>query len=114
MRQPSYVYIMSNRKNGTTYIGITSDIVKHVYEHKHGVARGFTHKYNLHTLVHYEVFDGIEYAIAREKQLKAWKKTWKVELIEKQNPEWKDLYPYILGLADGDPDFRQDDVIVDV
>ena len=87
---------MSNRKNGTLYIGVTSDIIKRVFEHKEKLVDGFTKKYALDTLVYYELFDSIEEAIKREKQLKKWNRAWKIELIEKFNPTWKDLYKDIV------------------
>jgi len=87
-----YIYILASKKNGTLYIGITSDLIKRVYEHKHGLIEGFTKKYNAHKLVYYETTQDIRNAIKREKQLKAWKRQWKIELIEKQNPKWNDLY----------------------
>jgi len=91
-----FVYIMSNKQDGVLYIGVTSDIVKRVYEHKNGFVDGFTKQYNLKTLVYYEVYDEIEEAIKREKQLKNWHRDWKIELINKQNPHWEDLYESIL------------------
>ncbi len=91
-----YIYIITNRKNGTLYIGVTSNLVKRVYEHKSKITDGFSKKYNLTKLVYYEVFDNIENAIKREKQLKNWKREWKVELIEKVNREWNDLYNEII------------------
>lgn len=97
MYQPS-VYILASQKNGTLYIGVTSDLIKRVYEHKNNLAEGFTKKYATHDLVYYEQFDDISNAIAREKQLKTWKRLWKIELIEKMNLEWADLYSEILGV----------------
>jgi putative endonuclease len=91
-----YVYIMANKPQGTLYIGVTSDIVKRVYQHKNDFVDGFTRKYELKRLVYYEVFDEIAEAIKREKQLKEWQRKWKIELIEKQNPKWEDLYETIL------------------
>ncbi|MDP2849603.1 MAG: GIY-YIG nuclease family protein [Sulfuricurvum sp.] len=91
-----FVYIMSNKKDGVLYIGVTSDIVKRVYEHKNGFVDGFTKQYYLKNLVYYEVYDDIEEAIKREKQLKNWHREWKIELINKQNPDWEDLYESIL------------------
>lgn len=88
--------MMSNKKDGVLYIGVTSDIVKRVYEHKNGSVDGFTKQYNLKNLVYYEVFDDIEEAIKREKQLKNWHREWKIELVNKQNPHWEDLYESIL------------------
>ena len=87
-----YVYILASKKNGTLYIGVTSDLVKRAYEHKNNIIDGFTKKYNIHKLVYYEISDDIESAIRREKQLKKWNIKWKMNLIEKNNPEWKDLY----------------------
>ena len=87
-----YVYILSSKRNGTLYTGVTSDIVKRVYEHKQNVVEGFTKKYSVHMLVWYEIHDSAESAINKEKQIKKWKRTWKLKLIEKDNPEWIDLY----------------------
>ncbi len=87
---------MSNRKNGTLYIGVTSNIVKRVFEHKEKFVDGFSKKYALDILVYYELFDSMEEAIKREKQLKKWNRAWKIELIEKFNPTWKDLYKDIV------------------
>lgn len=96
--QNSYIYIMTNKPNGTLYVGVTSDLIKRVYEHKNGFVEGFTKKYKTKKLAYFEVLDSIEDAIAREKQLKNWKREWKVALIEKENMEWKDLYD---GLVEG-------------
>ena len=87
-----YIYILANKRNGTLYIGVTSNLVKRAYEHKNNIIDGFTKKYNIHKLVYYEISDDIESAIRREKQLKKWNRKWKMNLIEKNNPEWKDLY----------------------
>jgi putative endonuclease len=86
-----YVYILASRKNGTLYIGITSDLIRRVDEHKNKVVAGFSNKYGVDKLVYYEVFDDPENAIKREKRLKYYKRAWKIDLIEKSNPEWKDL-----------------------
>ena len=91
-----YIYIMASRRNGTLYIGVTSDLVKRVYEHRNDLTEGFTKKYGIHTLVYYETTDNVEGAIIRERRLKKWKRSWKIELIEKENPEWKDLYSNLL------------------
>ncbi len=88
--------MMSNKQDGVLYIGVTSDIVKRVYEHKNDFVDGFTKQYNLKNLVYYEVYDEIEEAIKREKQFKNWYREWKVELVNKQNPHWEDLYESIL------------------
>jgi len=88
----AYVYILASGRNGTLYIGVTSDLVKRVYQHKAKLVEGFTSRYNIDELVWFEQSDSIESAIAREKQLKEWKRAWKIELIEKANPYWNDLY----------------------
>ncbi len=87
-----YVYILTDQRNGTLYVGVTSDLKKRVWEHKNKVVDGFTARYGLDRLVYYEVADDIRAAIIREKQLKEWKRIWKIELIEGFNPEWRDLY----------------------
>jgi len=87
-----YVYLLANKRNGTLYVGVTSDLIKRVYEHKNNLGSGFTQKYDVHSLVYFEVADDIHSAIRREKQIKKWNRAWKIELIEKNNPEWKDLY----------------------
>lgn len=94
--KPGYIYIMTNQKNGTVYVGVTSDLIKRVYEHKNELCDGFTKKYNLKTLVYYEVFEEIVSAIIREKQLKAGNRKKKIKLIESLNPNWSDLYPSLL------------------
>jgi putative endonuclease len=78
------------------YTGVTSDLIKKVYEHKTGLAEGFTRKYNVHYLVYFELHEDMNAAITREKQIKKWNRAWKLELIEKGNPEWKDLYDEIV------------------
>jgi len=87
-----YTYILASKKNGTLYIGVTNDIIKRVSEHRNGEIKGFTQKYFIHNLVYFERHGQIEYAIRREKQLKKWNRGWKIELIEKENPEWRDLF----------------------
>ena len=87
-----YVYILVSKRNGTLYIGVTSNLVKRVYEHKNNIIEGFTKKYNIQKLVYYEITNDIESAIRREKQLKKWNRKWKINLIENSNPEWRDLY----------------------
>lgn len=86
------VYILASKRNGTLYVGVTSDLKKRVYQHKSNVLEGFTKQYNVHLLVYYECGENIDGALAREKQLKKWNRKWKLNLIEKENPEWKDLY----------------------
>ncbi|MEA1981670.1 MAG: GIY-YIG nuclease family protein [candidate division Zixibacteria bacterium] len=87
-----YVYILANKRVGTLYIGVTSSLQKRVYEHRNNLVDGFTKKYNVHNLVYYEIHDDVTQAITREKLMKKWKRSWKLELIDKMNPEWKDLY----------------------
>ena len=90
--QQYYVYIMASKKHGTLYIGVTNDIIKRVYQHKNDLLEGFSKKYATHNLVYYEIHGDIINAIQREKRLKKWERQWKINLIEKDNPEWKDLY----------------------
>ena len=87
-----FVYILAAGRNSTLYIGVTSALKKRVYEHKNNLVEGFTKKYHVHTLVYYEMTTDVESAIRREKRLKKWERKWKLKLIEKDNPEWKDLY----------------------
>ena len=91
-----YVYILASKRNGTLYVGVTSDLTKRISEHKHNLIEGFTRKYNVHELVFYEVHDDIEAAILREKQIKKWNRRWKLHLIEEINPDWRDLYREIM------------------
>ncbi len=86
------VYILASKRNDTLYTGVTSNLPKRVFEHKSGAVERFTKKYHVHMLVWYECTEDINSAITREKQTKVWKRGWKLELIEKENPEWKDLY----------------------
>jgi len=95
MDRSYYVYILTNRKDGTLYIGVTNDLIRRVYEHRKGAISGFTKKYNLKHLVYFEAFDDPENAILREKRMKKWNRDWKVELIERGNPDWRDLYSSI-------------------
>jgi putative endonuclease len=90
-----YVYILASRRDGAIYVGITSDLVKRVYEHRGKFVPGFTSRYNITRLVWFEVHDDPIAAISREKELKKWRRTWKIALIEKDNPEWHDLYEEI-------------------
>ncbi len=94
-RNPA-VYILASKRNGTLYIGVTSDLMKRVWEHKQDMVEGFTRKYEVHTLVYFEQHDEMAEAIRREKQLKKWNRAWKIELIEKINPHWRDLWPEIV------------------
>ena len=92
-----YVYMLCSRRNGTLYTGMTSDLIKRIYEHKNCLVDGFTKKYSVHHLIWFELHEAPETAILREKQIKNWKRKWKLDLIEKQNPEWKDLYADLTG-----------------
>jgi len=94
-KQPC-VYILASRRNGTLYVGVTSNLAKRIWEHKSDVVKGFTERYRVHTLVWFEQRDTMESAIAREKAIKEWKRRWKLELIERRNPEWRDLYAEIV------------------
>lgn len=91
----AFVYIMASGKNGTLYIGVTSDLPRRVYQHMHGLTGGFTAKYGVHHLVYYESCESIREAIRREKQMKKWNRSWKIRLIRRFNPEWGDLYSEI-------------------
>ena len=92
MKENFYVYILSSQRRGTLYIGVTSNLIKRVHEHKNGVIDGFTKKYGVHQLVYYEIAKDAETAVSRERQLKKWNRVWKLRLIEEHNPEWDDLY----------------------
>ena len=94
-KQPA-VYILVSKRNGTLYVGVTSDLVKRIWEHKQDVVAGFTRKYQVHTLVYFEQYEDMNQAIQREKQIKKWNRAWKIELLEKSNPVWRDLWPDIL------------------
>jgi putative endonuclease len=90
-----WVYILASSLGGTLYIGVTNNLVPRIYEHQAGLAEGFTKRHKIHRLLYYEQFNDIEAAILREKRLKKWNRAWKIELIEKTNPNWDDLYPRI-------------------
>ena len=92
-----YVYILASRRHGTLYVGVTGDVIRRVWEHKLGEGRGFTARYGVKVLVHVEVFGSAREAIAREKQLKNWRRAWKIALIEGHNLDWRDLYPDLLA-----------------
>ncbi|MCD4705825.1 GIY-YIG nuclease family protein [bacterium] len=91
-----YVYILTNKINSVLYIGVTNNLIKRVYEHKNNLVEGFTKKYNVHKLAYYEETGNIESAILREKQMKKWNRQWKINLIEKDNLKWEDLYYKLL------------------
>ena len=90
------VYILASKRNGTIYVGVTSNLPERVWQHKNDVVDGFSSKYKVHDLVYFELFGEMDAAINREKQLKKWERAWKVRLIEEQNPHWQDLYESIL------------------
>ncbi len=90
-----YVYIMASKRNGTLYVGVTNNLVRRVYEHREGQADGFTKKYGVKALVYFEPHDDIAPAIQREKNIKRWRRAWKIDLIKKANPSWRDLYDTI-------------------
>ena len=95
MKQPC-VYILANERRGTLYTGVTSNLLRRIWQHKNDSAESFTKRYCVHTLVWYESHETMESAIAREKSIKRWRRAWKLELIEKGNPTWRDLYEDIL------------------
>jgi putative endonuclease len=92
-----YTYIMASKRNGTLYIGVTSDLIKRVFQHKNNQAKGYTSRYKVHQLVYFEQHEDVAAAIHREKRLKEWQRKWKLALIEISNPRWTDLYDEITG-----------------
>jgi putative endonuclease len=96
MSKNGYLYILASRRNGTLYVGVTSDLVRRIEEHRQKLVDGFTKEYNVTTLVYFETFEDIRETIIREKQIKGWKRKWKTELIQSINPYWRDLYEEIL------------------
>ena len=97
MEKYYYTYILASKRNGTVYVGVTSDLVKRVYQHRNNLVDGFTSKYQVHRLVYYEQHRDVLSAIHREKRLKEWQRKWKLALIEKHNSKWRDLYLEIAG-----------------
>lgn len=95
MTKTPCVYIMASKRNGTTYVGVTSNIIQRVWQHKNNLVEGFSRRHNKHILVWYEIHENMESAITREKRLKRWRRDWKVRLIEEANPGWRDLYEEI-------------------
>jgi len=91
-----YVHLLASRREGTLYLGVTRDLVRRTYQHREKLLPGFTSTYDVRRLVRFEIYDDPTNAIEREKQLKKWRRAWKIELIEKENPDWKDLYPEII------------------
>ena len=88
-----WVYIPASRPNGTLYVGVTNDLIRRIHEHKTNAVQGFTRRYGIKTLVYFEIHERMDEAIAREKTMKRWRRAWKLELIERNNPTWRDLYP---------------------
>ncbi|QBY03996.1 GIY-YIG nuclease family protein [Thalassotalea sp. HSM 43] len=95
MKQPA-IYILSNDTNKVIYVGVTSNLIQRIYQHKQKLDKGFSKRYNLDKLVYFEIYDDMESALYREKRLKRWQRNWKERLIRKVNPEWKDLYQELL------------------
>lgn len=91
-----YVYLLASKRNGTLYIGVTNDLRRRVWEHRTGAAEGFTKTHGVRRLVHFEAFDDPRSAIEREKKMKRWRREWKIALIERENPDWRDLYDEIV------------------
>ena len=110
MKQPA-VYILASRRNGTLYTGVTSDLVKRIWEHRNDLVEGFTKRYGVHHLVYFELHDDMYQAIQREKQIKKWNRAWKIELIEKKNPQWRDLWPSLVGGQELDSRLRGNDSV---
>jgi putative endonuclease len=100
------VYILASKPRGTLYIGVTNDLVRRVYEHKNDLIEGFTKRYGVHLLVHYEQCKNVASVIWREKRLKKWNREWKLQLIERENPEWRDLYLDLVDSMDSPPSRR--------
>jgi putative endonuclease len=90
------VYLLASKRNGTLYVGVTSNLIQRIWQHKNDQVEGFTRKYKVHTLVWYEAHETMESAIAREKAIKEWQRAWKLELVEETNPEWRDLYAEVV------------------
>lgn len=93
MNKQPCVYLLASKRNGTLYVGVTSDLIKRIWEHKEQITEGFTRRYSIDTLVWFERHETMESAISREKQIKKWRRAWKIRLIESMNPNWQDLYP---------------------
>ncbi len=91
-----YVYLLASKRNGTLYTGVTNNLIRRIYEHKNDMTEGFTKKYRIHRLVYYEEFNNVNDAITREKRMKKWKRSWKIELIKSVNSKWRGLYGELL------------------
>ena len=96
MQRNPCVYLLASKPHGTLYVGVTSDLIKRVWQHRQHAVDGFTKKYNVHRLVWFEMHESMDVAIAREKAIKKWRRAWKVELIDAENPDWNDLYDSLL------------------
>jgi putative endonuclease len=96
-----YLYILSSRRHGTLYVGVTNDLVRRVFEHRNNLLGGFTAKYGVHDLVYLEAHDDVREAIAREKRMKRWRRAWKIELVQRENKDWDDLWPGLANEKDG-------------
>ena len=96
MERMPCVYVLASGRYGTLYVGVTSDLLKRVWEHRNNVTTGFTQKYGVHDLVYFEIHGSMIEAITREKQIKKWKRKWKIQLIERRNPRWEDLWPELI------------------
>ncbi len=94
-KQPA-VYLLASKRHGTLYVGVTSNLIQRIWQHKNSLAEGFTQQYHVHQLVYYEIHQSIAQAILREKQIKRWKREWKINLIEEVNPNWEDLWGQII------------------
>lgn len=98
MKSGGHIYILANRKNGALYIGSTSDLIDRIVQHKNKEIPGHTSKYSIDKLMYFEWYDSLEDMVERERELKEWKRYWKIKLIEKENPDWDDLFNYVLNL----------------
>lgn len=99
MPTPGFVYMMASQHTGTLYVGVTSSLLRRVAEHKAEATDGFTQRYHVRLIVHFEAFSDIRDALVREKQIKKWRRAWKIALIEQHNPTWRDLYPSLLATS---------------
>jgi len=108
MKQPA-VYILANHRHGTLYTGVTGDLIRRVWEHRNDTLEGFTRRYQIHDLVYFELHGDMYHAIQREKRIKQWNRAWKIELIEKDNPGWRDLWPSLSGTENLDSRLRGND-----